>query len=92
MLYKYIEFYVGRPVDFKKEVVLQDDGDGGYIREWNIKGIAEPKIQDIESAFKEDEYEADILSQKEKPITTKITDINTEISEMKIRLTALEKA
>ena len=39
---KKIEAYMGRSVDFLKEVTLQDDGKGAYIAEWNIKDKAKP--------------------------------------------------
>jgi len=35
-LYFKIKAYLGRTPDFTSEVTLQDDGDGGYIKEWNI--------------------------------------------------------
>ena len=28
--------YLDREVDFTKDVELQDDGDGAYIKEWNV--------------------------------------------------------
>jgi hypothetical protein len=31
-----IKIYLGRTPDFDKEVILQDDGSGAYIKEWNI--------------------------------------------------------
>ncbi len=31
-----IKAYLGRTPDFLKEVILQDDGQGAYIKEWNI--------------------------------------------------------
>ena len=31
-----IKIYLGRKVDFTKDVLLQDDGDGVYIKEWNV--------------------------------------------------------
>ncbi len=29
-------------VDFQADVLLQDDGQGAYIKEWNISGVAKP--------------------------------------------------
>ena len=29
-------------VDFQADVILQDDGQGAYIKEWNISGVAKP--------------------------------------------------
>ena len=31
-----IKAYLGRTPDFNTEVILQDDGSGAYIKEWNI--------------------------------------------------------
>jgi hypothetical protein len=35
-----IKLYLDREVDFTKDVILQDDGQGAYIKEWNV---AEPQ-------------------------------------------------
>ena len=31
-----IRKYLDREVDFLKDVILQDDGQGAYIKEWNV--------------------------------------------------------
>ena len=31
-----IRVYLDREVDFDKDVLLQDDGQGAYIKEWNV--------------------------------------------------------
>ena len=36
-----IKLYVNREVNFLKDVILQDDGNGAYIKEWNLN-IAKP--------------------------------------------------
>jgi len=36
-----IKLYVNKEVDFRNEVRLQDDGNGAYIKEWNLD-IAQP--------------------------------------------------
>ena len=41
MLSTKIELYVGKKVDFLNEVILQNDGAGDYIKEWNLD-IAQP--------------------------------------------------
>ena len=38
-LNKQIEKHLGRLINFEKEVILQDDGEGLFIRDWNV---AEP--------------------------------------------------
>ena len=39
----------GKTVDFTKDVLLQDDSDGNgpYIKEWNIDGLAKPSDADL---------------------------------------------
>jgi hypothetical protein len=36
-----IKLYANKEIDFLKEVRLQDDGNGAYIKEWNLD-IAQP--------------------------------------------------
>ena len=31
-----IKLYLDREVDFEKDVLLKDEGDGAYIKEWNV--------------------------------------------------------
>ena len=39
---KKITVYLNRKPNFDTEVVLQDDGQGAYIKEWNVDGVAKP--------------------------------------------------
>jgi len=41
-----IELYANKEVDFLNEVKLQDDGNGVYIKEWNLD-IAQPTIAQL---------------------------------------------
>jgi len=41
-----IELYANRQVNFRTEVKLQDDGQGTYIKEWNLD-IAQPTISQL---------------------------------------------
>ena len=36
-----IKLYANREIDFLKDVILQDDGNGAYIKEWNLN-ITQP--------------------------------------------------
>src|SRR5210317_1316588 len=36
-------------VDFLSDVLLQDDGSGPYIKEWNISGVAKPTNDQLNS-------------------------------------------
>ena len=38
--------YVGSEVDFLNDVLLQDDGQGAYIKEWNLD-IAQPTQEQL---------------------------------------------
>ena len=37
-----IQAYLDRKPNFNNEVILQDDGQGAYIKEWNVDGVAKP--------------------------------------------------
>ena len=37
-----IKIYLDRKPNFNNEVILQDDGQGAYIKEWNVDGVAKP--------------------------------------------------
>ena len=41
-LNKKIQAYLDRKPNFDTEVILQDDGQGAYIKEWNVEGVAKP--------------------------------------------------
>jgi hypothetical protein len=43
-----IKLYANREVDFRKDVRLQDDGNGVYIKEWNLD-IAQPTITQLDA-------------------------------------------
>ena len=36
-------------VDFTKDVLLQDDGQGAYIKEWNISGVSKPTDSQLDA-------------------------------------------
>jgi hypothetical protein len=41
-----IKQYVNAEVDFTSDVLLQDDGNGAYIKEWNLS-IAKPTLEQL---------------------------------------------
>ena len=56
-----IRKYLDREVDFIKDVVLQDDGDGAYIKEWNA---AEAQPTDAQlNAFESQANDMEALNQ-----------------------------
>ena len=51
--------YVGSEVDFLNDVILQDDGEGAYIKEWNLDSPAKPtdaQLNALESDADDYEY------------------------------------
>jgi hypothetical protein len=43
-----IKLYANKEVDFLNEVKLQDDGNGAYIKEWNLD-IAKPTMAQLDA-------------------------------------------
>jgi hypothetical protein len=43
-----IKLYANKEVNFKTEVNLQDDGNGAYIKEWNLD-IAKPTMAQLDA-------------------------------------------
>ena len=43
-----IKLYANKEVDFRNEVKLQDDGNGAYIKEWNLN-IPEPTMAQLDA-------------------------------------------
>jgi hypothetical protein len=43
-----IKLYANQEVDFLKDVILQDDGQGAYIKEWNLD-IAKPTMAQLDA-------------------------------------------
>jgi len=46
MLSNKIKIYTNQQIDFTKDVILQDDGNGAYIKEWNLD-IAQPTKEQL---------------------------------------------
>ena len=70
---KKIEAYMGRTVDFLTEVTLQDDGEGAYIAEWNIKDKAKP----TDDQLKAKESDADKLEKNATAIYNRKAEYGT---------------
>ena len=43
-----IKLYANQEVDFLNDVILQDDGQGAYIKEWNLD-IAKPTMAQLDA-------------------------------------------
>jgi len=48
MLSTKIELYTNNEIDFNKDVILQDDGNGVYIKEWNLD-IPKPTMAQLDA-------------------------------------------
>jgi hypothetical protein len=53
-----IKIYANREIDFTKDVKLQDDGNGAYIKEWNldITQPTEAQLNALETQANDYEY------------------------------------
>ena len=49
-------------VDFTTDVLLQDDGQGAYIKEWNVQNVSKPSDSDL-SAVESDANTAEANAQ-----------------------------
>ena len=56
-----IRKYLDREVDFYKDVKLQDDGEGAYIKEWNV-AEAQPTEEQL-NAFESQANDMEALNQ-----------------------------
>ena len=61
-----IKQYVNSEVDFENDVILQDDGNGAYIKEWNLD-IAKPTDAQLSAV----ESDADKMERNNQVIATR---------------------
>jgi hypothetical protein len=61
-----IKIYLDREVDFRKDVLLQDDGQGAYIKEWNVAEVqpTEEQLDALESQADELETANQVISNR----------------------------
>lgn len=78
--------YVGSDVDFSKDVIVVDDGQGAYISEWNLD-IAEPTQAQLDALETQaNEYEANLITSKETnkiSAKQKLQDLGLTVDEIK---------
>jgi hypothetical protein len=67
-----IKLYANREVDFLKDVRLQDDGQGAYIKEWNLD-IPKPTMAQLD-AF---EAQANIVESNLAQVQNRIKEYGT---------------
>ena len=46
---EYLKANSANEVDFTKDVLLQDDGQGAYIKEWNISSVDKPTDSQLDA-------------------------------------------
>ncbi len=69
MLLTKIKLYANKEVDFLNEVKLQDDGNGAYIKEWNLD-IPKPTMAQLD-AF---EAQANIVESNQAQVQKRIKE------------------
>ena len=61
-----IRVYLGRKINFTSDVILQDDGEGSYIKEWNVE-----EVQPTEEQLNALESDANTLESNNQVINTR---------------------
>ena len=92
-----IRIYLDREVDFRKDVIVQDDGQGQYIKEWNV-AEAQPTDEQLNAL----ESEATTLESNNQVDATRRTaygswndqldEIYHDIDAWKVRIQAIKDA
>ena len=85
-LYSKIIKYVGSEVDFEKDVLLQDDGQGAYIKEWNLEKQKPTDAQLNALETQADEFEQNLITSKENnkaSVKQKLQDLGLTVDEIK---------
>ncbi len=67
-----IKIYLDREINFLKDVRLQDDGDGAYIKEWNVA-----EVQPTEEQLDALESQAETLENNNQVIATRKKEYGT---------------
>jgi DNA-binding protein H-NS len=67
-----IKLYANKEVDFRKDVLLQDDGQGAYIKEWNLD-IPKPTLEQLEQY----EAQANIVESNQAQVQNRIKEYGT---------------
>ena len=72
-----IKLYLDREVDFNKDVRLQDDGQGAYIKEWNVA-----EVQPTEEQLDNLESQAETLENNNQVIATRKKEYGTTAEQL----------
>ena len=83
-------------VVFNDDVILQDDGSGPYIKEWNIEGVAKPTDEQLatyETAADDEEYNNSQISKRIAEYgkwKDQLDEIYTDIDAWKTRIASIK--
>ena len=78
--------YVGSEIDFINDVKLRDDGQGAYIKEWNLD-TPQPTQEQLDALETQaNEYEQNLITSKENNKASakqKLQDLGLTVDEIK---------
>jgi len=81
-----IVVHLGNEIDFTKDVLLEDNGSGVYIKEWNLD-TPQPTQEQLDALETQaDEYEQNLITSKENNIAsakTKLEALGLTVNEIK---------
>jgi hypothetical protein len=81
-----IKLYVGSEVDFLNDVLLQDDGQGAYIKEWNLDTPQPTQAQLDALETQANTYEENLITNRANNIAsakTKLEALGLSVDEIK---------
>ena len=71
-----IKLYANREIDFLNEVKLQDDGNGAYIKEWNLD-IPKPTMAQLDAfEAQANTYEQNLINEQQNQEVNKQSALN----------------
>ena len=81
-----IVVHLGTEIDFTKDVILEDNGSGVYIKEWNLD-TAQPTQEQLDALETQaDEYEQNLITSKQNNKASakqKLQDLGLTVDEIK---------
>ncbi len=81
-----IVVHLGNEIDFTKDVLLEDNGSGVYIKEWNLDSPQPTQEQLDALETQADEYEQNMITSKENNKASakqKLQDLGLTVDEIK---------
>lgn len=81
-----IIIHLGTEIDFRKDVILENHGDGDFIKEWNLD-TTQPTQEQLDALETQaDEYEENLITSKENNRASakqKLQDLGLTVDEIK---------